>query len=136
MSHHSASIIDNRNITASQIRSNERLQYNNHISYKQAYWTIKAVLLKLDGDEADCFGKLPAYLEQYSEAYEGNYAQTIVDKSGNFEAIFIAPGRCIHVFCWLRPIVRLNSAITKLQFQIQLLIVYSIDANNEVLLLV
>jgi hypothetical protein len=36
-SYHRASIIDNRNITIAQIRSNERLQFNNRISYIQAY---------------------------------------------------------------------------------------------------
>ena len=35
--HHRASVIDNRNITVAQIRSNERLQFNNRISYMQAY---------------------------------------------------------------------------------------------------
>jgi hypothetical protein len=35
--HHRASIINNRNITIAQIRSNERLQFGNYISYKQAY---------------------------------------------------------------------------------------------------
>jgi hypothetical protein len=35
--HHRASVIDNRNITVAQIRSNERLQFNNKISYMQAY---------------------------------------------------------------------------------------------------
>jgi hypothetical protein len=33
MEHHRASIIDNRKITATQIHSNERLQYSNTISY-------------------------------------------------------------------------------------------------------
>jgi hypothetical protein len=38
--HHHASIMDNRHITTSQIRSNERLNYSNEISYMQAYHTI------------------------------------------------------------------------------------------------
>jgi hypothetical protein len=35
--HHRAAIIDNPNITAKQIQSNERLQYSNQIPYLQAY---------------------------------------------------------------------------------------------------
>jgi hypothetical protein len=38
--HHCASIIDNRKITVAQIRSNERLLFNNEIGYMPAYCTI------------------------------------------------------------------------------------------------
>jgi uncharacterized protein (DUF2344 family) len=34
--HHRAKVLDNRNITAKQIQSNERLQHTNNISYRQA----------------------------------------------------------------------------------------------------
>jgi hypothetical protein len=44
VAHHRAAVIDNRNITAKQIQSNERLQYHNTISYQQAYCTIKAII--------------------------------------------------------------------------------------------
>jgi hypothetical protein len=37
MNYYCAAVIDNRNITAKQIQLNERLQYNNTISYQQAY---------------------------------------------------------------------------------------------------
>src|SRR6266487_1100558 len=33
--HHHATVLDNRNITAKQIQSNERLQHANNISYRQ-----------------------------------------------------------------------------------------------------
>lgn len=74
VAHHRAAVIDNRNITAKQIQSNERLQYNNAISYQQAYRTIKAIIEEIDGDEAECFSKIPAYLERYVEADEENFA--------------------------------------------------------------
>jgi hypothetical protein len=50
-----------------------------------------------------------------------------------FKAVFIAPSRCIYASQWLRPLIGLNGAITRSQFQMQLLIVVSIDASDEVL---
>ena len=38
--HYRSLVIDNRYITTTQIYSNERLNFNNDISYKQAYYTI------------------------------------------------------------------------------------------------
>src|SRR5947207_14922243 len=35
--HHRSSVIDNRDITPAQIQSDERLRFNNNISYIQAY---------------------------------------------------------------------------------------------------
>jgi len=59
--HHRASIINNPRITAAQILSNKRLNYYNDISYKQAYRTIQAVLLKMYSNKAASFTKFPAY---------------------------------------------------------------------------
>ena len=66
--HHRASVIDNRNITARQIMSNERLQYSNNISYRQAYRTISALLTEIDGDEVECFAKFHSFFKRYEEA--------------------------------------------------------------------
>jgi hypothetical protein len=38
-----------------------------------------------------------------------------------------------HAFQYLRPFLGLNGAITKSRFWMQLLVIYSIDANDEVL---
>jgi hypothetical protein len=38
--HHHASVLDNRNIIVAQIQSDERLRFNNNISYHQAYHVI------------------------------------------------------------------------------------------------
>ena len=59
--HHQASIIDNPSITATRIRSNERLNHNDDISYKQSYRTIQAALLEMYGDKAVSFAKFPTY---------------------------------------------------------------------------
>jgi MuDR family transposase len=42
--HHRASVFDNRNITAAQIRSDERLRFSNNISYHQAHRVVCTLL--------------------------------------------------------------------------------------------
>jgi hypothetical protein len=74
--HHRASVIDNRNITIAQIRSNERLHFNNEITYKQAYCTKQALLKELDGDEAEAFAKIPALCQRIQAANSDNYVVT------------------------------------------------------------
>jgi MuDR family transposase len=41
--HHRAMVLDNRNITAKQIQSDERLRYNNRISYRQALRVVRTL---------------------------------------------------------------------------------------------
>jgi hypothetical protein len=62
--HHRALVIDNRNITLAQIRSNKRLWFYNDISYRQAYWVKQALLVKIKGFERDCFTKFPVYIHR------------------------------------------------------------------------
>lgn len=62
--HYRASVIDNRNIIPIQIRSDERLQFYNDISYRQAYRVKQAFLIKIEGFERDCFAKFPAYIHR------------------------------------------------------------------------
>lgn len=73
VAHHRASVIDNRSITVTQIRSNERLHFNNEISYKQAYRTKQALLTELDGDETEAFAKIPALCQRIQAADADNY---------------------------------------------------------------
>jgi hypothetical protein len=61
--HHLLAIIDNRNITLTQICSNERLQFGNNINYRQAHHLKEALLSEIEGNEANCFAKFPAYME-------------------------------------------------------------------------
>jgi hypothetical protein len=41
--HHRATVLDNRNITAKQIQSDERLRHNNRISYRQALRVVSTL---------------------------------------------------------------------------------------------
>jgi hypothetical protein len=53
--HHRASVVDNRHITPAQIQSDKRLRFHNNISYLQAYRVKQALLVEIEGHEADCF---------------------------------------------------------------------------------
>jgi MuDR family transposase len=83
--HHRASIINNRRITAFQIRSDERLRFSNNINYKQAYRTIQAVLLKMYRDESASFAKFLAYAERFKAVDTDNYCKVAMQKeTGQF----------------------------------------------------
>jgi Transposase and inactivated derivatives len=69
---------------------------------------------------------------------EDNFAQTEEgeDDSGNphtFQAIFMAPAGTKHAFQYLHPFLGLDGAVTKSRFRLQLLVIYGIDTNDEVL---
>lgn len=49
--HHRLAVIDNRDITPAQIRSDERLRFGNNISYRQAYRVKEGLLI-----EIECYG--------------------------------------------------------------------------------
>jgi hypothetical protein len=131
--HHRAAVIDNRNITVAQIRSNERLQFSNTITYQQAHRTIKALQEEIDGDEADSFARFPAFAERYLAADTDNFCKLEVDENGHFEAFFMAPAGTRYGHRYLRPFIGLDGTHTKSRFRMMLLIACSIDANDEIL---
>jgi len=53
--HHCASVVSNRDITPTQIQSDEQLRFSNSITYKQAHRVKQALLVEIEGHEADCF---------------------------------------------------------------------------------
>ena len=132
--HHCASILDNRDITPIQIRSNERLQFSNEISYQQA-WRVKQVILEgLEGREADCFAQFPAYLERLIEADKENVSQILWDKeTGAFIAVSIAPVAIKVASYILRRFFAIDACHTKSQYPMILMIACGINANDNVL---
>jgi hypothetical protein len=60
----------------------------------QAWRTIQALLIELDGDEADCFAKFLSYIEWYMAANSRNFANLKLSTNGNFEAAFFCLVRC------------------------------------------
>jgi hypothetical protein len=132
--HHRASIIDNSRITATQIRSNERLNYNNDINYKQAYRTIQAALDEMYGDEAESFAKFPAYRERFMAADEGNYCNIQVNKeTGSFMGIFFAPAGLRHAHESMVELIGFDGTHTASRFKMNLLIAGGVDANSKTL---
>ena len=133
--HHRASVVDNPRISIKQIQSNERLQFNNKISYQQAYRVKEAALQELWGDESECFAQFPDYVSRFNSADPENRAYLDVGSNGRFNAAFFAPaglrqaGRC------LRGFTAIDGTHTKSRYRMILLIACGIDANSNVVLL-
>ena len=132
--HHRAAIIDNRKITTHQIRSNERLQFNNEIGYMPAYRTIQAVLTEMYSDEAESFSKFPALAERFRAADPVNYCKIAHHKqTGHFQAAFFAPAGCRNATRFMRQLIGIDGTHTGSRFWMTLLIAVGIDANDETL---
>jgi hypothetical protein len=130
--HHRASIIDNRHITAAQIRSNKRINWSNDISYLQAYRTIQAVLTEMYSDKADSFAKFPAYAERFKAADPENFCKIETHKeTGHFTGAFFAPAGLRHAHKTLFGFIGVDGTHTASRFRMNLLIAGGTDANGE-----
>lgn len=101
----------------------------------QAQCTIQALLVEIDGDEANCFAKFLAYIKCYKAADRFNYAQLKLSERGNFEAVFFALAGCAKACSQLRKFIAVDGTHTRSKYQIQLLIATRINANNNKVLL-
>ena len=97
----------------------------------QAWRTIQALLVEIDGNKADCFGQFPAYIKQYKAANNKNYIQLKLSERGNFEAVFFCSAGCIWAASQLHLFIAVDSIYTKSKYQMQLIIACSVDANNN-----
>jgi MuDR family transposase len=70
--YHCAFVVDNCDITPAQIQSNERLQFNNSLSYIQAYRVKQALLVEIEGCKANCFARFLAYLQYIANTDNGS----------------------------------------------------------------
>ena len=132
--YHRASIIDDRTLTPAQIQSNERLRFNNTISYRQAHRLKQALLDEIDGQEADCFAQFPAYIERLKRSDPENQCLLTLDSGDNsFQAAAFAPAAMKKGFRWMRKFVALDTCYTRSKFRMMLMIAVGIDANNNVL---
>ena len=132
--HHRLAVIDNRDITPAQIRSDERLRFGNNINYRQAHRVKEALLIEIEGNEADCFAKFPAYIEAIIAADENALCQIEVDdKTNRFKAAAFAPSATKLACQYLRRFVALDACYTKSRYSMMLLIAVGIDANDNVL---
>jgi hypothetical protein len=89
--HYCAFVIDNHDITPTQIQSNKRLRFNNHISYIQAYCVKQALLIKIEGYEADCFARFPIYLQHIVDTDNRSQGHLLYNKETglNFNILYI-----------------------------------------------
>jgi hypothetical protein len=95
--HYCASVIYNHDITPAQIQSDERLRFNNNINYIQAYRVKQALLVEIEGHEADCFAQFPAYLQHMADTDDGAHGCILYnDDTGQFEAVAFAPSATIN----------------------------------------
>jgi hypothetical protein len=133
--HHRASVINNRNITPTQIQSNKRLRFYNDISYCQAHRVKQALLVEIKGSKQDCFAKFPAYIHRLQEADPRTYSKLSLSLNLEFKAYAITPSACISASRRLRPFFALDACHTKSQFPIILIIFVNINACENVVLL-
>jgi hypothetical protein len=113
---------------------NERLLFNNEISYQQAYWTIQAVLTEMYRDKAESFAKFPALAERFIAADEYNFCNfSYYDNTYHFQAAFFAPGGIQRAGKWMQSFIGIDSTHTGSKFQMTLLVAVGIDANDETL---
>jgi hypothetical protein len=130
--HHRASVIDNHDITPAQIQSDERLRFNNNINYMQAYRVKQALLVEIEGHEADCFGRFPAYLQHMVDTDDGALGCLSCDEdTGRFEAAAFAPSATINACRNIRKFVALDACHTKSKYPMMLMIAVGIDANDN-----
>jgi hypothetical protein len=131
--HHRASLVNDRTLTPAQIQSYKRLRFSNTISYRQAHRLKQALLDEIEGKEADCFAKFPAYIEQLVALDPKNQSALAIDEEDRFEAAAFAPAAMKQAFQWLRPFIALDACHTRSKFRMMLMIAVGIDANDNVL---
>ena len=91
---------------------------------------------EIEGLETDCFVQFPAYLQRLVDADEGNVSQIQWDEeTGAFEAVCIAPAATVSASYRLRRFFTIDTYYTKSRFPMMLMIIYSINTNDNVLLL-
>ncbi len=54
---------------------NERLRFNNNIGYIQAYRVKQALLVEIEGYEANCSARFPAYLQHIADTDDGSLSR-------------------------------------------------------------
>jgi len=122
------------NIIVGQLQSNERLQFQGNISYRQAHRLRDAIIDEVNGLEIDCFALFPEYKNRIIKADPRNRVILEIDKeSGEFKAFGVAPAATYHAHEHIKDLVGLDACHTKSRFRMMLLIATCLDANNQVL---
>jgi hypothetical protein len=86
------------------------------------------------GDEAKSFAKFPAFEEQYKAVDPHNFSKIAFHKdTSHFQAAFFAPVGLQHASHFIRQIIGVDGTYIGSKFQMTLLIVVGINANDETL---
>jgi hypothetical protein len=132
-SRHRAAVVDDREIRPAQIQSIERIYHGNTgVSYMQAWRTREALRQELEGDEAECFKRLPGLMSALDSNNEENRGH-VETWEGHFKRCYIAPAATRAAFEACRPFVALDGCHTKSRFRMTLLVTCTLDGNNEIL---
>lgn len=131
-----------------QIQNAERLQYCNQISYKQAWRAKQEIKKSTFLDAKKSFQLVLPFLETITDNGlheetdlddEGNYATSRANAAisrnddGSFEWCHVAPRACIHAFWHSRRFICVDGAHMKLDNNLVLLAVTTLDSNEEIL---
>jgi hypothetical protein len=93
------------------------------------------LLEEIEGNEADCFPKFPAYIEKLKASDSQNMTQLDITEDNTFQAVSFAPAVLRWAFrneC-LRPFTAIDACHTKSKFCMMLMLCVGIDANDNVL---
>jgi hypothetical protein len=126
-----ASVVDNPKISIKQIQSNERLQFNNTISYQQAYRVKEVVLQELWGDEQSVLLSLLTILIDLSQLiHKTEHTLILVVITGLMQHSSLRGLR--YAGRHLRGFTAIDGTHTKSRYRMILLIACGIDANSNV----
>jgi hypothetical protein len=131
--HHRASISYNREISVAQIRANEKERWANDISYIAAYRVRETLRIELDGKEEDDFARMNALGAKIQEVNPESFLVLENNEDNRFSRFFFTPNLIRLAVPYLRPFIALDACHCSSRYRQTLMIVVSIDGNNQVL---
>ena len=130
-----------------QIQTAERLQHSNQISYLQAWRTKREIQKSAFMDKTKSFQHILPFLKAITDGgldtdtdldNDGNFATRAhaaisTSDDGTFQWCHVAPRACIHAFWHSRQFICVDGAHMKSDMNLVLLVLTTLDANEEVL---
>jgi hypothetical protein len=98
----------------------------------QAYRVKQALLVEIEGHEADCFARFLGYLQHMADTDDRSLSRLSYDEEmGWFKATAFAPSTTINACRNIWRFVALDACYTKSKYPMMLIIAVGIDANNN-----
>jgi hypothetical protein len=123
------------------VREHEELRRGNRINYNQSWRTIQAVQRRRFGSEDQSFKRIPALLSAMEgkqsrglqrEGLQGAYT-CLQTKGDRFRRCWIMPYSMEKAFVHCRNFIAMDGCHTRTTYKLVLLMVSTIDGNNETL---